>query len=358
MSRYAKSISNYPNLLPDGKVTFLKAFNKVGEKYFGSNWHFYMPLYLLGTDKKMQKFLSNIQPLINEPLQHNNLIKLTVTLHDKYNGYHALKDMPIVGLIKDFTSDNHELYKLIGTTNELQTDKLKSLYDSIKHSTDKLNLNPKFKYPYFYRIIQYNVILNDILRILHNGKIGNKKACSYLLSRCGHITNIPPSIWLINDIDFSLNKELASFTEYNGYISETVYKGKILLDVDFINEYIDKITSYLDNKDNATQTDSNKQNIIKLKLPQISMSNTESWKDDVRMAFIDYYNEFGISPKPKKLCSFIQSMKAENNKYSQHIVLIKFNRPLTIINGYIKEEIAWDTFAKSITEAKKQILGK
>jgi hypothetical protein len=90
-------------------------------------------------------------------------------------------------------------------------------------------------------------------------------------------------------------------------------------------------------------------------IPAISPTNTENWREDVKMAFTDYYNENKVAPTAQKLCAYIRQKK-DNKFYAQHIESITHKKPLKIVNGIIKEEIGWDTFTKAITATKKHIL--
>jgi hypothetical protein len=103
-----------------------------------------------------------------------------------------------------------------------------------------------------------------------------------------------------------------------------IYTGKVL-PLDILQWAIDKgieipeelLELYKSEQDNiihfnkySSRMDLENQNEIGSKIissiPFISPTNTENWREDVKMAFTDYYNENNVAPKPKKLCAYIK----------------------------------------------------
>lgn len=120
---------------------------------------------------------------------------------------------------------------------------------------------------------------------------------------------------------------------------------------DEVKELIEE--SLKEKKLNCNELNKERENKVKSDFPKINATDTESWKDDVKMAFIDYYNTNKTTPKAVDLCSFIKEMKNENDIYAQHITFIKLNKTLKVIKGSMQQEIKWDTFRKAISYIKK-----
>lgn len=157
--------------------------------------------------------------------------------------------------------------------------------------------------------------------------------------------------------DSDKDKYLKSPTEVRGFASKLNITIPYKKDNGKSENEIKEIILHFYNSSESLESKVKSFNLAPRKesLPNISPSNSENWKDDVKAAYNNYYNDNAAAPKADDLRKFINS-KIKDDKLSYEFILSPIKRNgdgLKIrTNSGLKQTITYKTFQNVVSEIK------